>query len=285
MIFVSSGAFKTANAREVLETCATAGFTELELSSGLQYTDGLLADVRRCHGRPFRYLVHNYFPPHARPFVLNLASLDATTLDRARDHCKAGIDLSVEFGAPFFSVHAGSAMNATAGDLGKPQLHLAHGEIDRAYGVFVETLVELAAYADSRNVNLLVENHVVASFNVTNGGNRFLFASTANDIIRLMRDVGSPRLRLLVDVGHLNVTANSLQFDRYRFIEDVAPWIDAFHLSDNDGHADQNLSFGRDAWFMNVIGQFPDAVHVIEAYRLDVPAIRACCDLVGSVVQ
>jgi sugar phosphate isomerase/epimerase len=283
-VYISTGAFKTRELSPILESCLRDGIHHLELSSGTRFEEGMLDTVRRYHRRPMQYLVHNYFPPHREPFVLNLASTNEHTLQRSRDHCRAAIDLAAEFGSPFYSVHAGAAMNAKPEDLGQPQTHLIHGNVAKAYETFVESCSALAAYAGARGVKLFVENHVVAPFNLINGENRFLFASTAEDVRRLMADVGSPSLGLLLDVGHLKVTARSLGFDATKFIADVAPYVGAFHLSENDGRSDQNLPFDGSAWFMEALSDFPQALCIIESYRLEPSEILVCRDAVCQAV-
>lgn len=276
VIYVSTGTFTIPDVATILETCVEHGIHHLELSSGTRFVDGMLDAVRRRHARPLAYLVHNYFPPHARPFVLNLGALDDTIRARSLEHCRCAIDLAAELGAPFYSVHAGSAMNARPEELGKPLAHRAHRDVDRAYAVFVENVQSLAEYAGAKGLGLLVENHVVAPFNLIDGKNRFLFASTAEEMLRLVDDVRSKHLGLLLDVGHLNVTAASLGFDRLKCIEAVAPHVRAFHLSENDGTADQNLAITPDSWFLDVLRDFRDTIAVIESYHLEPPAIQAC---------
>jgi len=284
-VYISTGAFKTRALFPILESCLHNGIHHLELSSGTRFEEGMLDMVRQYYRRPMHYLVHNYFPPHRDPFVLNLASTNEHTLQRSRDHSRTAIALAAEVGAPFFSVHAGAAMNARPEDLGQPQTHLVHGDVRRAYELFVESVSELARDAAAAGVSLLIENHVVAPFNLIERENRFLFASTAEDILRLMDDVGAPNLGLLLDVGHLKVTAASLGFEPRRLVERVAPYVRAFHLSDNDGKSDQNLPFGREAWFMGLLPDFPEATYIIEAYRLEPSEIRACQEAVLEAVQ
>ena len=111
-IYVSTGAFKTKNLSQILVICIRNEIHNLELSSGTDFAEGILEAVRYYHIKPLNYLVHNYFPPHKEPFVLNLASTSKIDSKRSLDHCRAAIDLATELGAPFYSVHAGAAMNA-----------------------------------------------------------------------------------------------------------------------------------------------------------------------------
>jgi sugar phosphate isomerase/epimerase len=283
-VFVSTGAFQFKTLDPILDACAQAGIGNLELSSGLDFEPDILGKARRHLDRRFRFLVHNYFPPHEIPFVLNLGSSDRNAVQRSVEHCRLAIDLATEFGAPFYSVHAGAAMRAKASDLGRPLSHTADDDIDEAYARFVTNVRELAAYAGTRNLRLLIENHLVAPFNLIKGRRNFLFASSPAEIGQFVEDVGSDNLGILMDVGHLAVTATSCGFDRFDAIDRVAPHIGAFHLSDNDGTEDQNLPFTSDAWFMPVLARFKDAIHVIESYNLPIPKILECHQVVARAI-
>ena len=280
--YVSTGAFRTRDLPEILEAAAGAGLHRLELSSGVAFRPDLRDGVRRYLGRPHRYLVHNYFPPPETPFVLNLASNDPETLARSRAHCEGALDLAAEVGAPFYSVHSGFALHATPEQLGRPLGAAPTFPYEEAYAIFVESVRHLAAYGAGRGVRFLVENNVVAPFNLARGENRWLLMAEAGELLRLARDVASANLGFLVDVGHVNVSARSLGFDRRAFVEAVAGHVAAFHLSDNDGAADDNRPFDTAAWFVPLLRELPGAAVVIEAYRLELAQIRACAAVVEA---
>lgn len=280
--YVSSGAFKTKSVRQLVNWALDAGLNTIELGSGTDWVSDVLQPVRETSGRPIHYLVHNYFPPHEQPFVLNLASSDSDTLERSLAHCLQAIDLCVELRAPLFSVHAGFAFKARPEHLGRNVTQAPRVALEQAHEIFVRNLKELCAYASRQGVMLAVENNVIASFNLVNGENLVGLCATADEILRTYDEVGSPNLGFLIDVGHLNVTANSLGFDRHAFLDRVAPHVMAFHLSDNDGLEDQNRPFDAQAWFMPRLAEFPGAMMVLEAYHLDLEQIRDQCRVVAQ---
>jgi len=202
------------------------------------------------------------------------------TLTRSREHCRFAVDLSAELNASFFSVHAGFAFAARPEDLGKDLTGVPRFSLEEAHQTFVESLRSLCAYSMDRGVRFVVENNVIAPFNLVGGKNRLGLCATADDILQTYADVESSNLGFLIDVGHLKVTANALGFDRHAFLDRVAPYVAAFHLSDNDGLADQNLPFGTEAWFVPRLKDFPNAWMVLEAYRLEADQIRACCKII-----
>jgi len=279
-IFVSSGAFKSRSVAEIVGMALAGGLRHIELGSGTDWDPAVLQPVRKTAGQTIQYLVHNYFPPYETPFVLNLAAADEAVLARSREHCKLAIELSAELHAPFFSVHAGFAFSAQPDELGKNLTGVQRFPLERAHQTFVESLRSLCLFGDDRGVRVVVENNVIAPFNLVGGMNRLGLCATAEDILLTQAEVGSPNLGFLIDVGHLKVTANALGFDREAFLDKVGPHVAAFHLSDNDGIADRNLPFGDDAWFLPRLADFPQATLVLEAYQLELDQIRNCCQVI-----
>ena len=58
---------------------------------------------------------------------------------------------------------------------------------------------------------------------------------------------------LLLDVGHLNVSAKTLKFDRIEFIKKTNKWIRGYQLSENNGIDDQNKKIKLKSWFFKFL--------------------------------
>jgi sugar phosphate isomerase/epimerase len=280
-IYASSGAFLSRELAPLLDEAAAAGVTKIELSSGVAWGPDNLEVVRRNRSR-FRFLVHNYFPPPERPFVLNLASSDPEIRARSFAHCRGAIDLAHELESDLFTVHAGFALEPKVSELGRPIAGEATVDIEEAYRIFRDAVGELVAYGEGLGVRLGIENNVVAPFNLRHGRNAFLLMATAEEILRLAADIPSSRLGFLIDSGHLNVSARTLGFDREEFLEAVGPRVFGWHLSDNDGTADSNRPFGDDAWFLPWVAKIPGEMVVIEAYRLAPHQLDGCIAAVAA---
>jgi sugar phosphate isomerase/epimerase len=272
-VYLSSGAFKAPDLATLLKQATDWGLKRIELSSGVRYSPTLLETLEQ-NAANFDFLVHNYFPPPEDPFVLNLGSEDDEILARSIDHCRRAIDLSRALGAGFYSVHSGFAMRLRPDDLGRPEVQGAaimsqSVAYETAYARFVESVSELCRYADECRLDFLIENNVLAPVLARSAQGRPLLMVESDEINRFFSDVDHPRLGLLMDTGHTKVSATALSYSPQAFIEDLAPHIRAFHLSDNDGQEDQNLPFASDAWFAPYLHQFPDAPLVVEVYRLE----------------
>ena len=139
----------------------------------------------------------------------------------------------------------------------------------------------LTAHARARGVRFLIENHPLSTI-AGHEGRRLLPMVTSDELCRLLVDVGDPGFGVLIDVGHLNISAHALGFDRVQFVKTLAPFIGGFHLSDNDGIVDQHRPFGRDAWFMPLLRDCPRAPVTIELSRARTDEILQTRDAVAD---
>jgi len=271
--YISTGAFCFNELTKIIDFSINHGIDHIELSSGIAYQPNLLNQVRDTNKTRINYLIHNYFPPPEEPFVLNLASPDRQTRKRSLELCHRAIDLTSTLGGPFYSVHSGFAFDMPPDFLGNPRAQRQISKnacipYDQAYDIFAENVINLTRDAGSKGVQFLIENNVVSPFYINDHNRRALLMASADEIVQLITDVDDSNLGVLVDVGHVNVTANALGFRREQFIDTLAPHIGGFHLSDNNGRTDQNLPFGKDAWFLPLLRDFLNVPIVIEAYHL-----------------
>ena len=84
MIYISTGGFRGRAADAVSAELLGAGVQFIELSGG-EYSKTLLRDVQALTP-DVHFQIHNYFPPPADPFVLNLGSLDTVIGERSMAH-------------------------------------------------------------------------------------------------------------------------------------------------------------------------------------------------------
>lgn len=269
-IFVSTGAFGRMDLEDMLQVAVENGISHVELSSGAFHRSSNLVEMlRQVEEKNTRFLVHNYFPVPSRPFVLNLASDDVEMLERSRTHCKSAIDLAALLGAPFYSVHAGFCIHLRPEDLGR-KLQGQQISKERAWDIFLESVKMLGEYAAKKDVILAIENNVVSPQNLRDGKNELLLGVTGHELKSLMEEVAMDSVRLLLDVAHLKVSAQSLSFDAEAAISQIAPWIIACHLSDNDGAADSNEVLTEQSWCWQPLAKYLQAppTWVLEVYNI-----------------
>lgn len=274
-IYVSTGAFKGETLEAILDIAIREGVRNVELSSGVPYTPTILETVHNYSDR-LNFMVHNYFPPPAEPFVLNLAAADEKIRKRSIEHAIGAIELSAELSSSAYSIHAGFLTSPEPNELGKPFNET--GAISRAHGLdlFLDSLKQVLSFSEGTGVDLLVENNVAASFNCPNGENTYLLGVDADELVHIAECVDSSAFGLLIDTGHLKVSARALGFDEADFIRTTSPWIRGWHLSDNDGTSDSNMPFDERAWFIPFLAENTGTYRVIEAYGINGAQLSNC---------
>lgn len=277
-IYISSGSFWVRDLGVIVPLCDKYALN-LELSSGFTYSPDFLSPLNDIPSKPPKYLVHNYFPPPRQPFVLNLASERRELLDASLRLCRQAIDLCSVLHCPFYSVHAGFALDLEPDDLGNPlrQRERVKNSINRntALDILAASVMELAKYAQEHSVDLLVENNVTTAENIDVNSESPLLLSRPEEIQSFFDTCCSRNVGLLLDVAHAKVSANAFKLQPEQFFELLGPYIKALHLSDNDGHRDSNRPFGSDAWFAPFLSAYANRPMVIEVYGLEVEDILA----------
>jgi sugar phosphate isomerase/epimerase len=268
----------------VIAEAKRLGITHVELSSGLDHDPDLEIHVREGMRDGLTFLVHNYFPAPATPQVLNLTSSDPDGLQWSLEHCRRAIDLSVTVGGAFYSLHSGYIAALKAHQLGRPAEQaeaFRHATIDReaAYHLMISSVRGVADYAARHGKSLLLENNVISPLYLARAPANPLLMTSAAEIVRFMKDVDRANVGFLIDMGHAKVSATALKFNAHDFLDHVGPYVRALHLSDNDGLEDQNLPFGKEAWFYPRLKDFTNIPWVIEAYNMPDETARLQMDV------
>lgn len=247
-IAVSSICFKEKRLEKLLNYALTEGFTNIELSGNINYMpESLLKKTLKKYDGKINLYIHNYFPVPRRPFVLNMGHLD--TVRRSIRHCKKALELCSYLGIKYYSVHAGMAFNPLPHDLGRSQMYISAIDFLESRKILIDAFLGLAEYAAESGVTFLIENNVVAQFNSPAGINeRYHFADIYESMF-LHPLFEHPNIAVLLDVGHLKVSANTVKFEPEEFVRLHMNKIKAVHLSENDGRLDRNLSVAEDSWF------------------------------------
>lgn len=287
-IFVSTGTFKANDLATILDACLSEYIRGLELSSGISCSEKLLSELDR-YGKAWKlsFLVHNYFPVPQKPFVLNLASNNRHTLEASIEHCKKAVVLCSKLRVPFYSVHSGFCFHGSPEKLGKDLIRLPRIPMKDAEEIFVESLKRLCHFAGQFDVDIAIENNVLAPFNLVDSENQLFLGLFSHELLRILEKVGTNNLHVLLDVAHLKVSSMSLGLDPVQQIRDVAPFVKAVHLSENDGQRDSNQKVTRKSWFWSALMEYLDSstAFILEAYDLSLEEIVEQLNLISEKVK
>lgn len=243
---ISTGGERNKTAYETACCFIESGIYNIELSGGLYDRDQLKKLIKLKNYAQF--YVHNYFPPAPKPFVMNLASSDKNIAKLTIEHIKTSINWVSEFETNIYSFHAGFLIDLKSSELGKKVIYRSINNRNEATLRFIERVNVIDDYAKSRGIKLLIENNVLSKNNFHEFGCDPFLMANSSDYKNIMVNT-SDNVGLLLDVAHLKVSANSLGYDPVEFIQSSNKWIEAYHLSDNDGSRDSNQSISKNSWF------------------------------------
>lgn len=266
--YVSSLAFLGVPINEIIQICERNLFN-LEFSSGIPYLNRMEeiyieADLQR--------MPHNYFPAPEIPFVLNLASGNEKIRNLSIDHCKNGLRISKISNSPFFAAHAGFCIDPNPEELGRKITFSDNFDKSFHESLFESSIKEILEFADSLNVNFLIENNVLAPFNYS--GVNPLLCCDSEGINSFFEKINHSRIGLLLDTAHLKVSCKTLDLDKEIELSKIKHHIRAIHHSDNNGEMDDNQSLDLDYWFLKHMNQFNTLVHVLEVKNLSVEEVK-----------
>ncbi|MBW2453577.1 MAG: sugar phosphate isomerase/epimerase [Deltaproteobacteria bacterium] len=265
LIFASSACVRHQRIGDSVRELAAAGFRHIELTAGTKPYESLEDELLALRDElGLTYLVHNYFPPPAEPFVLNLASPDDEIWQRSIDLCRTAIALAQRLGQTRYSVHAGHLLDLRLGELGKPVADRAVAQRPAAVERFARAYQGLQS--EFPDVAIHVENNVLSETNWrTFRTDPFLVTDHAG---YLELKSACPDLLLLLDLAHLQVSCQSLSLPFDEEADKLLAQTDYLHVSDNDGRADSNrgLLSERSAIATALAGKLADQHVVCEIY-------------------
>ncbi len=280
-IFCSTGGFKTQNFYDTASAFLDVGINNIELSAGKIELD-FHSKLQFLNSRA-NLMLHNYFPPAADPIVLNLASTDDEIAIKSLNFYKEIISLSAMLSSPTVGIHAGFLLDPPAKELGRTLSRSKLFSRDQAMSLFVKRVKELSAYAAMKDVRLLVENNVLSKGNFETHGCNILLLADGVEIVEFLKELEGG-VGLLLDVGHLKVSSNTLQFDLLHTFHLLEEFTEGYHLSENLGESDDHFGFDLDAWFVPLLNP-QIAFGTLEIDNLDAPDIARLRTVLSNYLQ
>ena len=280
-IFCSTGGFKAQSFYDTATSFLDAGIKNIELSAG--EIDFEFQEKLKCLSSRANLMLHNYFPPAVDPIVLNLGSTNDTIAIKSLNFYKKLIDLSAILSSRVVGIHAGFLLDPPAKELGKTLSRSKLFSRDHAMSLFVQRVKELSDYAARKDIRLLVENNVSSKVNFeTHESNIFLLAD-GWEIAEFLKELGGA-VGLLLDVGHLKVSSNTLRFDLLHAFQILQEFTEGYHLSENLGESDDHFGFDLDAWFVPLLNP-QIAFGTLEIDNLDAFGIARISAMLSNYLQ
>jgi sugar phosphate isomerase/epimerase len=174
------------------------------------------------YGRDF--IVHCFFPPAKKPFMVNIAAKPGTLLKDSFRQIRESLEFCAKSEAKLYTIHPG-ALNSSDEDDTK----------DAAFSRFLQNFGYVQDLAKDYDIPIAVEN--------SNAASRHFFYGPEY----IQKAVSEyPKMRLLVDIGHLKLASIDAGFDIKTFIDRFQGRVLELHLHHNDGTYDQHLPLEDD---------------------------------------
>nr|WP_317403054.1 TIM barrel protein [uncultured Helicobacter sp.] len=269
MIYVSSSCIKAQSIRQSVAILANEGFKAIELSGGSEYYPQILEDLLELKEKyNLQFACHNYFPPPKNgDFVINLSSLDSAVFERSLEHLHTALEWNYLLGSKHFGFHAGFFLPLASNELGISHLGHKHRiyDKDKAIEQFIKGYKVLQESAKKLDIALYIENNVISSAYAKKYGTWDLaMLLCLEDLTKLQESIDC---KLLLDVGHLKVSANTMGRDFMNELLGCAEVADYIHLSDNNGLSDENKAISMQSEFLPILASFH---HSQKKYTLEV---------------
>jgi len=157
---------------------------------------------------------------------------------------RAAIHIAAELGAPQIVLHA-NFIGSLHNDFYRQGWHQRN----------LDFWPPLISYAYERGVRLLIEN---------------MWEFDPTIIADLLEAIDHPNFRACLDVGHAHIFG-APRFSWDDWLRVMAPWVDEFHMNNNNGILDEHHGFD---WSEGVLD-----------YHALLPGIRAACPMADLVME
>ena len=283
MIYLSTGHFQTKNFYQTALFFKKNNISNIEFSGG-KFTKNINIKLKKLKKKQISFIFHNYFPVPKKSFIINLASSTDKIHKLSVNHFKKVIDISSLYKIKYVSMHAGFKVNFL-----KNSFKINHiNEVniidnDKAEKNFLKSIRIISKYAKKKNIRILIENNVLSKKNyLLFKSNPFLF-SESKSINKIMKDLPK-NVGLILDTGHLKVTCKTLGLNLSEEYKKVFKHIKAYHLSDNNGLADTNNLFTKNAWWFKKFKKKLD-YYTIEVYDDDLSKLKKQVSIVEKKIN
>lgn len=246
MIYISSSCIKKDRIARVVKSLAESGIRNIELSGGTGYYEEIEYDLKVLKERyRLTYACHAYFPPPKKPFVVNLASCNDEIYQQSVEHYNQCIKMLKHIDCRVLSVHAGFMVEVGTDEIGKKLSKRIVYDEGKAYDRFCSAYRCLSQQCIDSGIALFLENNVLDANNYREfGGHNYMMMTDYSSIMKMREQLD---FNLLLDLGHLYVSARTLGLDfqwECSNLDGYAEWI---HLSENNGVFDEHKPLREDS--------------------------------------
>ena len=253
MFYITSLCSPKDNIREAVLELVNVGYRNIELTGNTKYYPDLekdLLNLKKKHNLDF--LVHNYFPPKRKEFIINLGSGNPEILKDSLDFVEASIELSRRLQKKSYSVHCGYFYDV------RP-IMLEDGTFKKientknSKAAFYKTVENIMLELVDDDFTLAIENLCPRS-----STDLYSMINSADDIIEYLEFSKKwKNLGLLLDLSHLNRSSGVLGFDLMKVLNEIfykyPEKVFEIHLSGGSSFMDSHKVSNENSWHIQYL--------------------------------
>lgn len=244
LVFISSSAVAVSHPLEALDLLFPVS-PGIELTGGCSHDPHLLQKLlgfKKAHD--IDLLLHSYFPAPPEHFVLNFADTGSQT----RAFVCHAMEYVQTLGIPYYSIHAGFKKRFYSDSHG-----ILHRISDRSF-----TLSEIKENVSWFRAQWPVTPLALENIYPNGGDTTCAFMMSCDDICQALAFM--PDICLLLDLGHLKVSAQLMGFDFHKAAHTIfstyGTRILEIHLSENHGEVDDHLPIDESSEQLRIIREW-----------------------------
>jgi len=278
MIFTSTSCLKGRVGRyekdifHILDQYQKNDIRDIELGSALGYFDDIPRLIQLKKEHDFNFIMHCYFPPLKKPFMMNLASGNARTRQNSLDIALNAIDLCRRLDSDLYTIHPGSSSDSDT-DLKVIGAVISYED---AYQNLKSSILVMLDKAKENKIKLGLEN-------MPSMAHAQIF-SKAEEFVRLFDDIGSKDLGMLLDIGHLGLASQKLGFSKEDFISKIKDKIFEFHCHQTNEGVDHNSITSPKLFDVFPKEVLKRSLLTLESHKLSIEDIKNNISLMEKVV-
>lgn len=272
MIYVSSACIRKTRIVEVIKYLAEHGIKNIELSGGTSYYSQIREDLELLKKiYSLNYVFHAYFPPPFNPFVLNLASCNDRIYYQSLNHYLQCVEMMKYLKCNILSIHAGFLIEININEIGNRLSRKIVYEENKAYERFCTAYEKISKICKKNNIELFLENNVLDSCNYEIfEKNNYLMMTDYQSIMKMKSYLN---FNLLLDMGHLYVSSNTLNLEYGNECKKIKEFVRWIHLSENNGKKDEHMVLNKHSKITE------------EFYKILNPRINITLETVGNIEE
>jgi len=262
-------------------------YVELSAPHPKQSVDKIKQIIKKYLNEGYNFTLHNYFPPPEKSFVLNIASDEKEVITDCKDLILKALDLSIEANAKVYGIHAGYLSKAKAKSDGTFEFDENYSSYEKSLQSSIKFINSISENFEKNKVKLLIENLFPS---IARNSSLFCSLDEINDLMQ-----GVPRsVGLLLDLGHLNISSNILNFNREEFLNNFldkySDRLYEIHISENNGIKDEHKALESNSWQFEALkkiaeNQNKDLIYCLESRNANIEQVSSNLMKINEIIN